>query len=611
MRGPAAPRKAGIISMPLVTLVSLALALGICLVPVWLLRHRRPGRAQDYLVASQYTRPEVVRNSSIAYALRMVAFVPLFAWGASGEIWPAVIASAFFGLGVYLIYILREPLLAFLDGALSGDRSITVHEFVAQQHNNDRRVRLLAASLTLFSLLGLLACEAAALAVFLKPMLQGHAATYLLALGALLVVVSCATLSGHSGIMHSTQLQLGMLYLGMFGATVLLLYLHLSARTPLPPSGSLAVVFAAVFCVIVLVYRRSKYVDTDPIRSAAPSAGAGRDSACASALSRFGKILNICLSVLLVLIIVVALMEIHAAGWAAIARDSAAALRAGTGVPGVGLVALSIVPLFYPLADVTNWLRLAATRSEVAGVEAERRSAALRGLFRMYAAETCLMWLFMCVFGAIAAAAVGAPSGTNVLQTFVANLVSADNGPNLAVLSLLLIVLIAAALSTMGALFSAILCTIRYDMLLVLWPGRTQERDRASKEPAARRRTLFAGAALGVAFGAALCVADAFFQIDFASNTFLAALLALCCAQLSLAPLVVGPLVARGRDRATLGPGWALVILGSGVAGGVAAVTAYFFTGAEAWLWSASLICLGSGLVPFGIARAAAARRSA
>src|SRR5262245_6030377 len=140
---------------PLVFL-PLVVALGICLVPVWLLRQRRRGRAQDYFVASQRTRPEVVRNASTAYALRMAAFGPLFAWGANGDLWPAIIVSGCSGLGIWLIYVLRGPLAEFLDGALSEDRSNTVHEFIARQHGGDQRVRLAAASLTLLALLGLI-----------------------------------------------------------------------------------------------------------------------------------------------------------------------------------------------------------------------------------------------------------------------------------------------------------------------------------------------------------------------------------------------------------------------------------------------------------------------
>jgi hypothetical protein len=595
--------------MSFVTFLSLVLALGICFIPVWLLRRPDRRRAQDYFVSSQYTRPEVVRNSSIAYALRMAAFGPLFAWGASGDFWPAIIGSAFFGLGVYLIYILRQPLLEFLDDALSRDRSITVHEFIARQHGNDPRVRLLAASLTLFALLGLLVGEALGMAAFLKPMLPGSAAAvYLFVFGALLLMVLHAILSGHSGVMHSAQLQLGMLYLGLFGSTALLLYLHVSALTPMPPHGTFAIVLVAVCCAIMLYYRRSRYVDTDPIRRATSNADPGRASSGARLLTRFEKIFNACLSVLVVLIIVVALMELYAAGLPAIVRDSAAALQTGTRVPGVGLIALCLLPLFYPLVDVTNWQRLAAARKDMSssGVEPGRQSAVLRGVFRIYAVESSLVWLFMCMLGAIAVIAIETPGGANVLQLFVAQLISEDNEVTVVALPLLLICVFAVALSTMSALFSASLCTIRYDILAALWPELAPGQGQASKEATATRRTLVAGGGLGLAFAAAFCVADASLQISFTSSTFLALLFAFCCAQLSFAPLVLGPIVGRTRGGfGTVSPGWALVILGFGAASGVAAVTVYLATGTEAWLWAAVPACLGSGLALFAIARAA------
>ncbi len=595
--------------MSFATFLPLVLVLGICFIPVWLLRYPDYRRAQDYFVSSQYTRPEVVRNSSIAYALRMAAFGPLFAWGASGDLWPAIIGSAFFGLGIYLIYILREPLLEFMDGALSRDRSITVHEFIARQHGNDPRVRLLAASLTVFALLGLLVGEALGVAAFLKPMLRGStAAVYLFVFGALLLTMLHAILSGHSGVMHSAQLQLGMLYLGLFGSTALLLYLHVSALTPMPPHGTFAVVFVAVCCAIMLYYRRSRYVDTDPIRSAASNADPGRASSGARLLSRFEKIFNACLSVLLVLIVVVALMEFYAAGLPTLVRDSAAALQTGTRVPGVGVIALCLLPLFYPLVDVTNWQRLAAARKDISssGVEPDGRSAVLRGVFRIYAVESSLVWLFMCMLGAIAVSAIGTPGGADVLQIFVAQLISEHNEVAVIALPLLLICVLAVALSTMSALFSASLCTIRYDMLAAFWPELAPGQGQASMEARARRRTLVAGGGLGLAVAAAFCVADASLQISFTSGTFLALLFAFCCAQLSFAPLVLGPIVGRLRGGlGTVSPGWAVVIVGLGAASGVAAVTVYLATGTEAWLWAAVPTCLGSGAVSFAIARAA------
>jgi hypothetical protein len=156
--------------MPLVLIIPL-LSLVIYFIPTYLLGRRTYARAQDYFVSSGHTPPGVIRNSSVAYALKLATFGPFFGWGASGDFWPAIIYSFFFGLGVCLIYILRRPMLAFMESALNGDRSITVHDFIARQHGNDRRVRLLASGLTVFAILALVIGEALVLATFLKPIL--------------------------------------------------------------------------------------------------------------------------------------------------------------------------------------------------------------------------------------------------------------------------------------------------------------------------------------------------------------------------------------------------------------------------------------------------------
>jgi hypothetical protein len=569
--------------MSLATILVPALALGVALVPVWLLRRRSDARPQDRFVSSQPTRPEVVRNASIAYAARMAAFGPLVAWGASGDLWPALVASVFLGLGILLLHRLRLPLLVFLHGALGRDRSITVHDFIARQHGNDPRVRRLAAGLTLCALLGLAVGEALGLAAFLAPLAPGSAAAVcLLALGALALTVLPAIVAGHSGVMHSAQLQLGMLYFGLFGATAVLLYLHLATRTAMPPHGTVAIAVVAVCCAIMLVYRRSKYVDTDPIGGA-------------RALSRFAKILNPCVSVLIVLTIVFALIELYAAGLPAIARDGAAALAAGTRVPGVGLLALCLLPLVYPLVDVASWQNLAAAAKDLGARELDpgRRTAVLRGIFRTCAAESALVWLLLCMLGAIAGAALGAPGDGDPVRGFVARLVAADDEVSALALPLLLVCALAVAVSTMSALFSAGLCTIHYDLLP------------ASGAP--MRSMLVAGGGFGLAVAAAFVVAEGL--VSFASNAFLAWMFAFACAQLASAPLVLGPIVGRARGGSgTVGPGWALAVLCAGAASGVACATAYLVTGTETWLWAAVPACLGSGGVVFLIGRIASRR---
>ncbi len=589
--------------MSLVCFLPPALALAICFAPVWLLRRPQHRRAQDYFVSSRHTRPQVVRNSSIAYALRLAVVGPLFAWGASGDLWPAILGSVCLGFGVYLIYVLRQPLRDFLDDALSRDQSITVHAFVARRHGNDPRVRLLAASLTVLALLGLLIAEALVVAAVLKlvlPASRGVVGLIVIGLGLLAAVHAIP--SGHSGVMHSAQLQLGMVYLGLFGSAVVVLYLQVSGLTQRPPYGTFAIVAGAAIAAIMLCYRHSKYVDTDPIRSDRRGADAGLARRSAGLLSRFGKILNIILSVLLVLIIVVPLIGARVESLSAIVRDSMATLHSGTRVPIVGLIALCLLPLFHPLVDVTNWQRLAATRKDrdPADAASSRWSLELRGIFGTYAVESALVCLFVCMLGAVAIGANRMPDGSDVLQVFIRETISEVG---VVALPLLLIFVFAAAMSTMSALFSASLCTIRDDMLETLSPGLGPGPEQAWNEAKATRRTLAAGGLLALVFAAGFLALDFSVRIGDANGAFFALVFASCCAQLSLAPLVIGPIVARSHVRhGAVSPGWALAILGLGTAGGVAAVAVSVATGSESWLWAAVPASLGSGLVLFGIA---------
>ena len=127
-------------------------------------------------------------------------------------------------------------MLEFLGSALSSDRSITISAFIAQRHGNDPRVRLLASGLTAFALTGLVVCETIGVATILKPVLSGNAwFSYLFIFVVLAFMVLCTIPSGNSGAMYSAQLQLGMLYFGLFGATAFLLYLQVSDLRSMPP----------------------------------------------------------------------------------------------------------------------------------------------------------------------------------------------------------------------------------------------------------------------------------------------------------------------------------------------------------------------------------------
>lgn len=599
--------------MLLLVFLALVLCAGICLGPVCLLRCQPYRTAQDYFVSSQPAPPAVLWNSSIAHAFRIAAFGPFFAWGASGDLWPAIVSSLFFGLGLLLLYVLRRPMLEFLDRALEHDRSITVHAFIARQHGNDRRVLLLASGLTLLALFGLVVGEVVAVAAVLKPLLMGSPTlVYLSVFGMLAVAAVGAILSGHSGVMQSTQLQLGMAYFGLFGSTALLLYLQVSALAPMPPHGTFAVAFVAGWCAVILWYRRSKYVDTNIIRVADLKASqSGRIPLGAKWLKKFEQILNPCISIFVVLVVVVAGMEFYFAGVLSIGRDSIAALQAATRLPGVGLLALALLPLLYPMLDVAAWQRIAAIKKggDTEGAQPCRDSATLRAVLRMCVAEGPLLWLFMSLVGAIAVMATETPIDAEVMPAFIAQLIEDQNEVTVVVLPLFLIAVFAIALSAMMSMFSAGVCTLRFDILPQFLP-EPASRNVKTDETIAIRRTLIAGAGLFLTAVIAFFLADILLRVGFTS-TFLALLLAFASVPFSFAPLVLGPMLFGAHGRVgPLSPQWALTVMSASIASAAAAVAIYVISGNEAWLWATGPLCLGTSLLIFTIALTTAAIRA-
>src|SRR4029078_7634613 len=101
--------------MSFAVFVPVLVALGIFFVPVWLLGRQDPSRLQNTLVSPRYTPPEAIRNSSIAYSLRLAVFAPVFVLGAAGQFWPVALAAVCFGAGVHLIYVLRPRIFPFLE----------------------------------------------------------------------------------------------------------------------------------------------------------------------------------------------------------------------------------------------------------------------------------------------------------------------------------------------------------------------------------------------------------------------------------------------------------------------------------------------------------------
>jgi hypothetical protein len=573
-------------------LLGLIAFFGISLIPIYILRRREYPRAREYFVASEHTPPGVVQNSSIAYSLQIATFGQFFSWGASGDFWPAMVCSAMFGAGLYLIYRLRRPVLGFLSQALERDRSITVPGFIAGQHGNDPRVQLFAAALSVLALAGLITGAAIGVASLVKPILpSGPNLTFAIACGLLGLMMLYTIPAGNSGAMRSAQAQSGILYLGLIGSILVVLYMLISSAVRMPPRGTFAVTVLAACCAVVLVYRRSRYIDTSPIGRPVSGEGADIEPRGARLFRRFSRVTNELIALTVAITLGVAVIDLYAQGFAAVVTESVAALLAATPAPISVFMALIVLPIFYPIVDTTNWLRMAALPTDDG-----QTPEAFAGVLGMYAGASALLWLMICMFGTIAVLATGMPYGADILQSCVVWLASQQNGVADAASWLLLVSLIAMAVVTMSAMFSATLATIRYDMIPAVSPSLAQPSDQART----RRHAISAASGLCVAMLISLLLLNDYLDPSFASARFLNLQLACLCAQLAFAPLVVGPMILG--NAGVVSPAWATAVLGAGVAAGQGIVIVSLQPEYKAWLWAAIPACLGVGWSLYAVA---------
>jgi hypothetical protein len=592
--------------------LTLVVFVGISLVPVLLSRRESYSRAQDYFVSSDPTPPGVIRNSSIAYALKTAAFGPLLLWGATGDLWPAIVSAAFLGLGIALIYVLRRPLLAFLAIALAGDTSISINQFVAKQHGNDTRVRLLAAGLTILALAGFIVCEIIGVATIAKPLVASNLGVFVLVCGVVAAMALCVVPAGNSGAMYAAQMQLGGLYFGLFGSMVFLVYVQMSSLVTMRPHATLGLIFIIAFCVLLPIFRRARFVDNNVIHAPRTRADeTPQATSLARKLRTFQSILSVSTAVLAGFVIAFAGIELSSFDLPALARESATALQAPTRVPLIGLVALALLALCGQVVDLTNWQRIAAFAKDrdANAAEPSAWSKAFRKFAVGYAIETPFAWLFMCAFGAVIAASIEVTDGSDVVQSFAAQLLAQENSFADTCIVMLFIAILAMALSTMIALFSATLATLRYDLLPA---PHSRERGAAAEAEATRHALVASGAVCLVILVAAYVLEE--LGITLTSSGFLALVIAFGSIELAFVPLVLGPFIAQRREGAVGGsvpPGWALAILGAGAAAGVGAVLVYFVTGRELWLWAAVPACLVTGAALFALARLQPAKTAA
>jgi hypothetical protein len=584
--------------MAFLIFLALAIVLVLFVTPGLLIRRPAYFGAEEDITSSDHVLPTVIQNSSVAYGVGLATLGPVFAWGAGGDFWEAIVYTASVGSGLSIIFILRRPILEFLADVLRHHRSITVHEFICRRHGNDQRVRAVAALLTMFALAGLVVCEMLAVATALKPLLwDSELLTELFLAAILLVVILCALWSGHRGTMHAAQLQLGLVYFGLFGSTALLLYLQLSELGTVPARGRFAIALVAIVCTIMLVYRRVRYVDTNSIRFEVSNAVVTvrkREPLPLRLVSRFGKILNVFIVSFVALAIGFSAVELYVAGIPIIAYDTVT-LLANAHVSGMALIVLVLWPLFHPIVDVVNWQRLAAFEKERGWryFWEDQWTSDFRRFCARYAAEVPLVVFLICLFGTIAGLSLVTSERANIVEDFIVQLVAQDNFVATIVVALFLFSLFAIAVSTMSSLLVANLCTIRYDIVPMFWPKPT-----FMQMGGVQKTMIVAGTGVGLVVFAMFCLAHARYRITLSSDSFLALVLGFSCLQISFMPLVLGPLVGRSGSG-TVNPGWAVAVMGAGAVIGSGTVAAYLATGYDPWLWAAVPSCLGSSTLLF------------
>jgi hypothetical protein len=602
-------------------LVTALAVLGAFLAPLVLSYRQAGSRASDTLSPSGHIAPRAIQNSAIIYRLGWVALAPLMAWGIVGELWPVVIYLVSVALGLWLFFALRRPILQALQGAAVHDRSITVHQFIARRHGNDARVAAFAAALSAFTIYGLIACVMIGLATVLRTIFSGSGALAETFVVAIFLLVAGGTLLGSRfGILYATQIQLGLVYFGLFAATVLLLYLQGSAIGAMPFKGIVALLLIALLCGLLHFGRRSRYLDTSVRPSAANATGVReREPTGARLFVRVQKILNSLIGILamtlIVLAIIVAGFEVFLGGLPAIARETLQALQAGTSATTMTLISLCLLPLLQPMVDVVNWQRVAVFANQRDGgqyTDAEW-TAAFKTFGQTYAREVPLMALFVVLFGVLAGLTLAGASEGGATQAFLARLVAQENSVATAIVSLLMLAALALAVATIGSLFCAAIAIVGNDIVPMLRTRLISPADAAGGNP--EGGSLTATAAIGV-FASVLILAT-FMLADMRSEHslgiagLLGAMLAFSSVQMALVPLALAPLLSRSVRSASLTPAWATTVLAVGAAIGVGITIAGLLFGQAAALPFAVPACFAATALVFLIAALASRRNAA
>lgn len=560
--------------MTFAPMLSIGLALALCVVPVLVLQRRNQAGAADGAVP-----PAIIRNAWIAYAVRVSVFVPLFLAGATGDIWPVIAAALGLAAGIAQLGTLHGPLAA------SG--SPTLHAYLAQGCEDAAKVRLATAAMTVLGLLGLAGAEAAALVAIVSP-LTGEGAGLPLFVALFAGAGLYAVAAGANRVRYASQALLGAIFVGVFVSAAFLLYLHASDLRPLPPYGAFALITLAAGCLAIMVYRQNKYNETPPL--IAPEEPARWRRKVSALVKGLLKVFNIAVSIFAVVAIVIAGMEFYFLGLADNLLKAVSALTIAPTISTIGLAAIALLALTYPLVDAVSWQNVGALKDSAAaaGDDPAQTRKLVIGPIRFVAGETALFVLMLAAIGTITTLGTDLPPEEAGMPGAIRQLVLFENEITSTALTLLLVGTVAMAVSMMGTAFASALTAIRLDIL----PSVRAEPGDGAGPASGERRAVVVLVVLAIVV-AAIWLISGVPSSGAADTRVFALALAFACLQLSLLPLVV----ARVRGFSLPNTGAARSVLGGGVAAALACLTAYGVTDDLIWLWLAVPACLATGLL--------------
>lgn len=528
---------------------------------------------------------DVYQNSSLAYALQLATFGPFFVWGLNGDWIPGVWNSMFYCFGLALLYVFRKPIANFLREALARDKSITIHEFLARPHKDSPWIRIIASSLTIVALWGIVMAEMFGIFSALGPLLGlGANGSYLFVIGLFFLMFAYSTTGGNDGVMRTDQLQLGLAYIGVFAAVAGMIFLLGHASPADVSHGSYPIVFFGGFGVMWLLTRRFRFIESSPDAETVNKNEAEKTSAWRAYL-----LIERGVSVLVVLTIIT---MVFAAGQFVISTGPSEVMQVlrrstvtSTSMSNLAMFALAILPLGYQIVDITNWQRFAAAGDPNSYGDGPAKKALLR-----YVTEAPLVWISLLAFGALAGGLFGNLSvSSNPFGDLAVHLVNMDSLLSTVTAVVFLMAVLAIGLSTMDAVFSATQCAFQYDLLPALEHAGAKETSTTHKI----RITRAFGLMTYLAVIAMLYLVEKY--LTFGRDNYLAILLAFYSAQMAFVPLVIGAFVAtrlpNGQSPVT--PVFAASALIVGALVGIGAtVSAVIGDTGELFLWGAIPVCL-------------------